>query len=822
MNMNTAVVLPRSSLPRSFLLRSSLPRSFSSQKFPQVLLGLVVMGFFSHSAIAQDAQDALVLQATDTTQSLPTIVVKAQSNNPNPVADRDITRQFPASSASITAQQASTSINVVNTEDALKYLPSVMVRKRYIGDTNAPLATRTTGVNGSARSLIFADGLLLSTLIHNNNGNGSPQWFMVAPEEIERIDVLYGPYSAAYAGNSYGAIAEITTKMPQKFQASALVRGTSQDFAQYSTKDNAPAQQYSIFLGDRVADFAWTLSAMHLDSDSQPMVFATIPRSTTAAVALPVIAGAIADKNRIGSGIQVLGASNFVRNAQDHFKVKLAYDFSPTLAGTYQLGYWQNNASANAQSYLSASGQPYYGSTSGQVNIDGQAYNASSIAGQFSSNEVEQQRLIQALTIKTHEQDQFNWSLIASNMRYLKDQTRTSTGLYPAAKNGGAGRISDASGTGWSTLDLKGSWQSQDGILAAHELSFGAHYDQFKLDSPTYNTANWRSGSKGVLFSNAVGKTQTRAFWLQDAWQMTPVLKATVGGRYEKWQASDGYNLSTANNGNVFEVNQPKVDQSGFSPKAALAWSISDVWTMTGSLGKALRFPTVGELYQNVQTGLTFSQPNPYLKPENVWSNELAIERHGNNGKIRISLFQERVKDALIAQTSTISGFATPVSYTQNVDKTRQRGIELVAQHDDVLIDGLSLSGNVTYVNAKILANSGYVPTVAGKTSEGQHTPYIPDWRATLVATYRLNNQWALTLAGRYSGEQFATVDNTDVNPKTYQGFQSFFVVDARASYQWDQRWSATLGVDNLNNDKYFLFHPFPQRTLFAELKYSY
>ena len=34
--------------------------------------------------------------------------------------------------------------------------------------------------------------------------------------------------------------------------------------------------------------------------------------------------------------------------------------------------------------------------------------------------------------------------------------------------------------------------------------------------------------------------------------------------------------------------------------------------------------------------------------------------------------------------------------------------------------------------------------------------------------------------------------------------------------------WGAAFGVDNLNNQKYFLFHPFPQRTVSVDLKYSY
>jgi len=44
-------------------------------------------------------------------------------------------------------------------------------------------------------------------------------------------------------------------------------------------------------------------------------------------------------------------------------------------------------------------------------------------------------------------------------------------------------------------------------------------------------------------------------------------------------------------------------------------------------------------------------------------------------------LFEERVSDALISQTSMIAGVTNPVSFTQNIDKTRQHGIELFTQH---------------------------------------------------------------------------------------------------------------------------------------------
>ena len=41
------------------------------------------------------------------------------------------------------------------------------------------------------------------------------------------------------------------------------------------------------------------------------------------------------------------------------------------------------------------------------------------------------------------------------------------------------------------------------------------------------------------------------------------------------------------------------------------------------------------------------------------------------------------------------------------------------------------------------------------------------------------------------------------------------------ANFRFDTHWSAGLGVDNVLNRKYFLFHPFPQRTFVGSVKYA-
>ena len=57
---------------------------------------------------------------------------------------------------------------------------------------------------------------------------------MIAPEEIERIDVLYGPYSATYPGNSIGTTVAIRTRRPFSLDGKQVLHALRQD---ESTRD---------------------------------------------------------------------------------------------------------------------------------------------------------------------------------------------------------------------------------------------------------------------------------------------------------------------------------------------------------------------------------------------------------------------------------------------------------------------------------------------------------------------------------------------------------------------------------------------------------
>ena len=768
-------------------------------------LAAALLACCANGAYAQAAAPAAAL-------TLPEVIVTGTPS----VARKN---QLPATTESVTADQLADTVNLVNTEDAVKYLPSALVRKRHIGDTQAPLATRTSGLGASARSLIYADGVLLSPLLANNNTIGGPRWGMVAPEEIERVDLMYGPFSAAYAGNSIGSVLEITTRMPEKFEAGAKLQSTWQRFDQYGTNDTYNSTQASALLGNRTGDWSWWISANHLDSKSQPLSYVTVSRPAGTSGAGTPVKGAYADANRSGGAIYVLGAGGLEHQLQDNFKFKTAYQLSPDWRATYTVGLFQNNTKATAQSYLTntATGAPVYVGGASGINIGGYNISGTTLgASAFSNNayNFNEEHVMQSLALKSSTRGEWDWEGVVSNYNYNQSVKRVPGTALPGAQSGGAGTIERMDGTGWSTADLKGYWRPQ-GTSGAHNLSFGVHYDRYVLADPKYNTSDWLGGGNGSLATDSRGKTQTTALWLQDVWRFAPALKATLGGRYENWRAFDGYNFSAAP---ALSVNQPGLAATRFSPKATLAWQANAQWEVRASLGRAYRFATVAELYQAVTTGSTVTVPNPNLKPENALSGELAVERVTERGRVRLSLFQEDLKDALIAQSALlVPGSTTLFSYVQNIEKVRSRGVELAAQQYNLLgVRGLELAGSLTYVDSRILRDA------ANPLAIGKITPGVPTWRATIAATYRPNDQWSGTLAARYSGRQFSQIDNYDGYAHTYQGFESFFVVDARVRYEIDRNWSAAVGIDNLNNNKYYLFHPFPQRTLAAELKYRY
>lgn len=752
-----------------------------------IVLNIIAVCIASLS-YAQETQDSVV-------KTLGTITVTSGQPTSLPT-------QIPTTIESITGKQIAETINATDAEDALKYFPSLLVRKRYIGDyDHAVLASRASGTGNSARSLVYADGILLSNLL----GNGAaftPRWGMVTPEQIERVDVLYGPFSAAYSGNSVGAVVDYVTRMPNKFEGHAKATAFTQDFNLYSTKQRYSGHQESASLGDRNGAWSWWLNVSHLDSDGQPMVIVTKPLGAAGNVGTPVT-GAVRSKDTKNAENVILGTSSQIHTVQDQAKVKLAYDFSSTVRASYTLGWWRNDAIRSADTYLrDASGNPVY---SGPVNVDGRNYTLN--ASDFSSSRGELEHVMHALSVKSNSKGVWDWEVAASLYDYAKDEVRTATVPLPNANFGGAGQLTDMNGTGWNTFAVKGTWRP-NGMGGEHIVDFGYQRDNYRLRTLVSNTSDWINAASGTRASAFNGDTQLQSVYAQDTWRFASDWKTTLGGRLEQWEASNGRRSVGTQ-----EANYPERKDTYFSPKAAIAYQISQTWALRASLGRAVRMPTVSELFQGTVIAGEIVNSNPNLKPEKSWTSEFTAERDLGKGLLRTTVFHEDTRDALYSQTMIVpTGTATTV---QNVEHMRTTGLEVAYQENDVALRGLDLSGSVTFANSKTVKNDN------NPASVGKWQPRVPRWRASALASYRPDDKWIYTFGARFSGRQYGQLDNSDVNGFAYGGISSFFVTDVRVRYQIAKQWSASIGIDNLNNKKYWNFHPYPQRTVLAELKFD-
>jgi iron complex outermembrane receptor protein len=692
---------------------------------------------------------------------------------------------------------------------------------------------------------VYADGILLSNYL-GNGATYAPRWGMVTPEEIERVDVMYGPFSAAYPGNSVGAIVDYVTRMPQTFQAHVQLGGSVQDFNTYQTNRDFAASQGSVSVGGRSGDWSWWLNGSHLNSQGQPMVFAWKARSIAGA-ATDVTGGVDVPGTENQAG-RVLGTSTQYHTVQDHGKLKLAYDVSPTMRASYILGVWQNDSRARADTYLrDSSGAPLYYAS--KVKVDGNFYNMTGT--EFLGSQDNWEHLMHGLSLKTHTLGEWDWEAAASLYDFQQSISRAqATRVSNTTSNDGAfnqngakvypASITDMDGTGWMTLALKGIWRPQ-GVGGAHTVDFGYAQDVYKLrtlnSQVQLNGGSWLSSPQGNMTSDLGGQTGTQSLYAQDAWALATGWKAVLGVRAESWKAANGYNKK-----NNFSANDlitvtsttaegyAKRQETYYSPKAALSFQATPQWVLKASSGRAVRMPTVSELYGSTTAAAAASgqifMNEPGLKPERSKTTELSAEKDLGNGILRITLFTETVRDAIFSQVKIDSlNSSASTRRVTNVGRMRTDGVEIYAMGSDAWIKGLDLSGSLTYANSRIKENTGF--DYSSNTSTRFDTlnkfqPRVPMWRASGLALYRWNEQLSTSLGARYSGKQYSQLGNYDVNGFAYTGVSKYFTVDTRMHYRFDKQWSGAVGIDNLNNYKYWNFHLYPGRTLLAELNWTH
>jgi iron complex outermembrane receptor protein len=729
----------------------------------------------------------------------------------------------PNSVVSRTASQLR-QMNLINPEDSIRSMPSMTIRKRYIGDRNALVGGRSFGTLQPSRALVYLEGYLLSNFLGRFD---APRWNMVTPEALERVDVLSGPFSAVHAGNSIGTTIVLTERAPAGLEWGVRTTGYDQALSQYGEHYTPSGGQISTYVGGRTDGGLWAaLSYNHQNSTSQPMQFFAITANSAGAFpaapgpAVPVN-GIVYDTDPKDLKRAVFGASGGAidHTQQNSLKLRTGYTFAEVLDVSGLVAGWRNDTANRNTTFLRtpAGADVWEGRVTDGVN----QFNVPATALAPSVRDENHRQL--GLTLRTRRALGWNGSFIASEYRILDDLSRQANTPDPVAATGGIGTATRRDGTGWTTLEAQASRTPAEG--GRHTLTFGVHRNAYLFQNVVRNSSDWRSNETS-LAQEFIGRTAIHAFYAQDVVAVGDAVKLTLGWRAEHFETWDGSQVvrvnactpgggaaCTPNGDGTFNktVAYPRRTLTAQSPKASLTWVVNRTLLLRGSFGRGVRFPNVEELYNGTVTATSVIVSDPDLRAERSNAVELSAEAFWARHMLRTTFFYDDVRDAILRQSNTT---VTPsITNVSNVDRVRTPGLEIVWVAQNFLARGLSLDGNLTLADSKVVENANDPATV------GKYWLRVPKTRANLTAAYRPTDRWMGSVGYRHQGKAYNDVYNLDVNGNVYGGFSTVDQIDLRLSYLPMPKTEVAFGIDNVTNSRSYQSHPMPGRTVFLELR---
>jgi iron complex outermembrane receptor protein len=595
-------------------------------------------------------------------------------------------------------------VNAFNTEDLIKYAPDFFIRTRYIGDNNAVPGFRGTHSTQSARSLVMVDGFVISNFL-GNSFSYPPAWGIVSPSEVQQFDIVYGPYSARYPGNSMGGIVNITTRAPQHNEVFGTARGFYQHYRQYGSDDDLYGYAVETGIALKSPNSPWGLrvSARRLRNDGQPMQFYQLGYSA-ALYDEPAggtqVTGAVIDPHAIpvsgSNGIVAPYAGDYsvIQARQDQARAQLRYDKGDFHAEALFTYWWNREKTLDPATYLrDAAGNPFYGDAGGKVSFGGHTYtlNPNSV---FKLGIADKNEWLGGLKLEGPMAG-FDVRANLSTLRFARQESRTSNG-YLNGINDGAGQVTRQGPTGWYTGDLLATR-----TIGTQAIAFGFNANRYETDQSVLNTTDWRTAAGATHSTRTFGRTRTIGVFGEDAISLRSNTLLTLGLRADWWRAFDGGLTARASSGS--EAGQLVTQRyaartaSSVSPKLALRQRFAGDWTAELSLAMATRFPTIGELFQGALNGDgSFNQNSfdPGLKPERSRDANLLLRHPFGSITLTGSIFYQWIDDAIFSFVGFNQNGVSTSSF-KNIDATRQYGAELIAEAHDWPVQGIDLDAGL-------------------------------------------------------------------------------------------------------------------------------
>jgi len=267
-----------------------------------------------------------------------------------------------------------------------------------------------------------------------------------------------------------------------------------------------------------------------------------------------------------------------------------------------------------------------------------------------------------------------------------------------------------------------------------------------------------------------------------------------LAGRFDDWSNFNASSICTPVSGSCSaspSAQYPARSDMAFDPRLSVLRSLNSHASLTGSIYRAFRAPTLNELYRTFRVGNILTYNNPSLNAERLTGAEAGINITGWEGKLGVrgtffwSDIVNPVQNVTISQTSSLI-----TREKENLGRTRSRGVE---------IDG------VVHVNRDIQISAGYEFTAATVVSYplppviplvGLEVAQVPRNAFTWEARYWNPSRLLLSLQGRFVGKQFD--DDQNLFP-----LDRFYTMDLQVGRALTRNLELFAAAENLLDQRY-------------------
>jgi iron complex outermembrane receptor protein len=678
--------------------------------------------------------------------------------------------------------------NILMLDQALNMTEGVSVfRRDGIQDGMSGVGMRGFAGRGSAqvRTLVLVDGQPV-----NEGYEGSVNWAVIPVGEVDRVELVRGPFSSLYGGSAMGGVVNVLTRPIDKTKPQLMVRYGSLDTMAYQAR---ASKRFFNRLGLSLAYDRLQVGGFQAQD---------VLVSGAAATGGTLVTGAVPWMTPTGGQTVQVGLRGANWWNLHTWRTRAEYALTPTTSIFFQgIHHRRDDGSDDYNSFLrDASGAvvdkgAYLVDAGGLKRITVSPNNFLSGQGGLRT------RIYNARLLKSF--GGFNTLQLSAGL--LDTPSDFSVTLNnDAVRNGGSGNVADRRGRGWHGNALFGTR-----VASRHQISAGAELRRDGSRSNEWLLPNWTSvEDRSRLTAITQGKSLTTGVYGQDQISITDRLNVVLGGRYDYWRTWDGMTDRFATTAMTPYDARSKGSLSG---KAAAVYQVPGDLTLRASLGTAFRNPSIFELYRS-STVLTIQLvPNPDLKPEHLTSWELGARRPiGGRVHVEGAYYENRVDDLIYRSRDLVADPSGRIRPLLNAGNSRTRGVEAAVQAR--ILPWLLWRSNYTLQNSIITSNPGLPDTV------GKRIPYVPKHTAagTLAAS---GAKWFASLGGRYLGALFSTDVNNDTTRGVPQAYDPYFVMEGGFGYQVQRHVQLQVNAENLLDRRYFIYTRVPGRTAYVSLR---